>query len=79
LTIFATLGTEFAGITIIHKGVGIDVGDNHNVAAFATITTIGATHGDKLFAAKASDAIATVAGMYRNDGFIYKAHDLLLA
>ena len=45
----------------------------------AAIPTVGPTEGDKFFAAKAGHAIATVSGMYRNNGFVYKAHDWLLA
>jgi hypothetical protein len=73
--IFATLGTEAAGIAVINQRIGVIIGNDNHITALATVPAIRTTKRNKFFPAKAGHTIAAVTSLHRNNGFIDKAHD----
>jgi hypothetical protein len=58
----------------VDQGVEVLVGDQPDAAAIAAVTAVGATERDELLAAETDAAIATVAGVDGDLGFVDEFH-----
>ena len=72
--VFAALGAVAAGVAIVEQGVDVAVGDREDVAAMAAIAAIRSAEGDEFFAPERGDAVAAVASVHFDSGFVEEFH-----
>ena len=73
--VLAALGAKLALVAKIDQGVQAFVGDQPDAAAGRAITPIRTAKWNEFLAAKADAAIAAIAGLDANTGFIDELHD----
>ena len=64
IAIFTVLGCEFAMIAEIQQRAHIRISQQHNIAAFASIASVGPTVGNILFPVKTDTAVASITGFH---------------
>ncbi len=72
--VLAALGAEAAGVAIVDQGVEVAVGHGVHAAATAAVATARAALGDVLLAAEGGRAVAAVAGVHLDAGFVKELH-----
>ncbi len=73
---FAVLRAVQARIAVVDQRIDVAIGDGVDGAATAAVAAVGAAERNEFFAAKARNAIATLAGNDFDGCFVDEFHDL---